>query len=227
MKKIILFSSVFALSLTLAAQNCIQTLPSTVIPKKTNGSQLQAGDAIWICENITFDVTIGPNVVYVEKGGNITISGNDVTVYMKSPGTLTITGDDGFYTVDSSVTVIDNGSNSTVDLCLSADPITFDYSLITGVTDCIDTGTVGITRPKVVHEIQLFPNPVKNVLNVNIPGKVGPSVFRVYSISGNVVLEGVIASSFQQIDMTGLDRGLYFIEIQNESGKISKRLSLE
>lgn len=227
MKKIILFTCGIILSFGLMAQNCLQTIPAGPNVIKVDGNDVGTGGSFWICENITYEIEGDNNLAWIETGGEITISGDMNEVYMKG-GNLTIDGSDGTFLLDSSVVYVDNGTNNTIDFCGGIDPLTYDYQNVTSVMDCIDTATAtGVYVPKKIQEITLYPNPVRNVLNVNVPSKTGPSTYRVYSVSGNVVLNGVIASSSEQLDMSGLERGLYFIEIQNQDGKVSKRISVE
>jgi len=229
MKKLLLFISASLITTWAISQNCETTLPSTVKVKKVNGSHVQDADAIWICENLTFDIVGTDNTVYVEKGGTITITGNNQkTVFVKYPGSLIINSNNNLlFKVDSGVVVTDNGTGNTIDTCFAIKPVIFKYDNITGIIDCIDTSTVGISAIHPKNNIKLYPNPVVSVLNIDIPLDAGFSKYKIYSMSGKVVLTGELIEGTSQIDMTSAKKGLYFIEIENSYGKVSKRISVE
>jgi hypothetical protein len=230
MKKIVLFTSASLLSIMVVAQ-CVHTLPSTVKPKLTNGSHLGTGDAIWICEGVTFDIIGESTTAYIEFDCDITITGdNQTNIFMKGPGDIIINGDNGVFELDSSVQYVDNGTGNTINICYQAtQKQKFKYDNISGVTGCIDTsgsGT-GINHEIKPVEISVYPNPAHDVLNVELKNFSGTSTYAMYSISGQIVLNGSLGTGLDQIDVSSLEKGLYFIEITNVSGKLSKRISVE
>ena len=56
MKKIILSVLIIGTSLASLAQGCVYLIPSFALLKNTDGSHIQSGDVLWICENVTFDI---------------------------------------------------------------------------------------------------------------------------------------------------------------------------
>lgn len=230
MKKLLLAFFGSIISVALVAQSCTHTLPSTVIEKTNDNDWLQTGDALWICEGRDVTFTGDNCIIYLETNSTVTLSGDNHTLYAKSGSTVIVEGDGNSVTTDSAgVTVTDNGTSTTITVCepFQNGPIVFEYDNVDSTSGCITLNPpTGISKEQVVNEIEMFPNPVQNVLNVNMPGK-SSADYNVYSIAGKIVLSGQLAPGTTQIDMSGVNKGLYFIEVQFADGKISKRISVE
>lgn len=228
MKKLLLLTSALVIGVLAVAQ-CVHTLPSTVLVKKTDGQHIGTGDILWICEGRAIEINGESTVAYIEKDGDIWITGdNQTAIYMKAPGALLIDGDNGIFEVDSGVAVTDNGSNNNITICnQSVQTMKFDYQNVTSVTDCIDTTKVGLETVKKPSDVTLYPNPASDILNVTFRQNGGPATYQIYSMSGQVIQTGVLEINPGKIDVSALDKGLYFIEFGNKSGKLSKRFSVE
>lgn len=59
---------------------------------------------------------------------------------------------------------------------------------------------------------QIFPNPAGKLLTVQLQ-KEGTHDYLIYSASGQQVLEGILTGSSQTIDLSLLDKGMYFIKV--------------
>lgn len=57
--------------------------------------------------------------------------------------------------------------------------------------------------------VKLYPNPVKNMLNIEYPD--GASNFKMYDASGKLLVQG----SGTQVDLSDFQKGVYFIKVQN------------
>ncbi len=231
MKKILLFLSASFIVLGAYSQNCETTPPSSVKVRTSDGDHVGSGDALWICENVTFEIVGQSNTVYAESGTSITITGNDQnTIYVKGPSTLTINGNGaGTYIVDDDVTV--NGSaagSASITTCMDPDSVVYNYDNVPATPGCIDTtNTVGINKRIQKEEVKIYPNPASTVINVELSAELVNSEYRIYSISGKIVLQGRLDNNNTQLDITSLEKGLYFVEIENSLGKVSKRISVE
>ncbi|HNA97299.1 MAG TPA: T9SS type A sorting domain-containing protein, partial [Chitinophagaceae bacterium] len=67
---------------------------------------------------------------------------------------------------------------------------------------------------------QLYPNPVSNVLNLDLSYDsrwVGKSA-RIVNISGQTVMQFVISTKIMQLQINKLSPGLYFIAAKREDG---------
>lgn len=81
--------------------------------------------------------------------------------------------------------------------------------------------TVEITE-QVPFEVQLYPNPVQDVLYLKLQAK-GETRYVVVNQMGQVVLEGLITE--QQISVQELSAGVYWVRFWNESGQeLAKKL---
>jgi hypothetical protein len=62
---------------------------------------------------------------------------------------------------------------------------------------------------------QVFPNPTRGRLTVQLPDDVTASI-RVYNAVGQIVMTGSKVSGISEIDLSNLSRGTYIVEIQSE-----------
>ena len=79
-------------------------------------------------------------------------------------------------------------------------------------TDGIDEPTAGV--------FGVYPNPTDGVLNVRLPQCDSPTEYRICNLMGQVLLQGQIADENQQIDVSGLAEGMYFVTVGNFTQKI-------
>ncbi len=68
------------------------------------------------------------------------------------------------------------------------------------------------------HRLSVFPNPTKNLISISAEGVIGideRATYQIFDVNGRVVLMGQIAGVQTQIDVSGLERGVYFISVEN------------
>jgi hypothetical protein len=82
--------------------------------------------------------------------------------------------------------------------------------------------STSIQDTEVAGELRLFPNPAKDFIKVFDKGIKQPSNFKVFDISGSVVLEGELTSSETTIDISELTSGVYFLHSGNTATKAVK-----
>ena len=79
-------------------------------------------------------------------------------------------------------------------------------------------------------EIQVYPNPAKDNATLELNGFSGQaSQFRVLKTTGESVrsfLLQYVDRKTQQLDFTGLDSGVYVIEVQSGKTRMTKRIIL-
>jgi len=64
-----------------------------------------------------------------------------------------------------------------------------------------------------VEQIKFYPNPLtNNELSINIPAK---STIQIYSLNGNLLLEKIMNSGLNKLDVEGLPQGMYMMSIQS------------
>jgi hypothetical protein len=70
-------------------------------------------------------------------------------------------------------------------------------------------------------ELRAFPNPLSSTLNVRVSED---GTFRVLDISGRVVNSGLLRSGINKIDVSDLSTGLYFLEADFGTEKLTRKL---
>jgi len=86
--------------------------------------------------------------------------------------------------------------------------------------------TVGNTCPTALEDVVVgapffYPNPVQNTLYFKLTGNINRLIVR--NLVGQVVFDNQVNSTYQ-LDMTRLNSGLYFLQIENELGTISGKV---
>ena len=93
-----------------------------------------------------------------------------------------------------------------------------DYVIITA-------GVVESVEKEMLKNIQIFPNPTSDKLNIHldlIMNKV-----TVYSVTGQLIENININTTNYQLDVSEYDPGIYMIQIETEKGRIIKSISVE
>ena len=94
-----------------------------------------------------------------------------------------------------------------------------DANNCTAVFEYVVDVVNGISTPDQAKGIRLFPNPASRSLNLLVPASVEtPLLFQLYDLSGRLVLEAQLRTHEAVIDISLLDGGLYFYEI-NAAGE--------
>jgi gluconolactonase len=63
--------------------------------------------------------------------------------------------------------------------------------------------------------VEIYPNPVQNVLHINLTGKAG--TLEAFDISGKSVLQNEIHENNSSIDVSGLENGIYFVKVSSDN----------
>ena len=80
----------------------------------------------------------------------------------------------------------------------------------------------GIDEPVSVQElgIQLYPNPAANLLHVQVEGlSSGMKQFQVFDMTGRTLQSGQFNASVHSLNVSGLDSGIYLLELRDELGR--------
>jgi hypothetical protein len=76
-------------------------------------------------------------------------------------------------------------------------------------------------------EIKVYPNPTNNVLFVETRLIASlPAKYIITNVTGQTLLSGHITDETQQIDVTGLAEGMYFVRIQGDEGTVTKKFTV-
>jgi Zn-dependent metalloprotease len=149
----------------------------------------------------------------------------------------TVTMNSTAFTATTKFKITNNGQNTT-------DKIYFDAFTVKGRTGTTGTGNVvtlaAAIKPTVAAQslsgkseveesikatngdITLYPNPVRNTLNIQTREKL--NVMKIYSSGGILVRSVRDISENYSFDVSGLDRGVYIIELITEKGTFRKKI---
>jgi hypothetical protein len=94
------------------------------------------------------------------------------------------------------------------------------YAVIVTKNGCIDTSSCPITTSsgKTIHEdiiTRIYPNPVRDLVSVVIDEAYVGSHIQFVDLMGRSVLEARLLSKFNQIELTQIPAGLYFLVTTN------------
>lgn len=165
--------------------------------------------ALTVCKNEPFDLLSG-------LGGNVDLGG---TWYDPSNNALPSS-------------MIDHAS---------AFPGSFNYDYITGNGVCPDdTANVVVTvsascdyfgiEEAVFADVQVYPNPSTGVIFVETTINTGAFDYLVTDANGRVVAQannGIKAAATSTIDLTGVERGIYFVKLSNASADKVYRIVIQ
>ena len=93
------------------------------------------------------------------------------------------------------------------------------------VLTIVDDLGVGIETINLADAVQIFPNPVRNELNIAADNNltiIGASIF---NVSGQMIQSA--ANPGHQIDVSSLPQGIYFIRIETDQGTVTKHFVKE
>lgn len=102
-----------------------------------------------------------------------------------------------------------NGANSATQcytLRVALGTATRDNELITGVSK---------------QKVDIYPNPARNVVQVNLTGFDGKSEVTVYDINGKAVLRQQVSTVKSTLNISGLSSGIYLVSVRNNGKEIN------
>lgn len=70
-----------------------------------------------------------------------------------------------------------------------------------------------VINNKVFSEFSVYPNPVTDVVNIRITGDKKGEVFSIVNLAGKQVLTGKLEDEINSFDLSGLNSGLYFVQL--------------
>jgi hypothetical protein len=99
----------------------------------------------------------------------------------------------------------------------------YGYSGANSATSCytlkvqLGTATRGtdLITTSDVQKVDVFPNPVTNIVNVNLTGFTGKSDLSLFDVNGRVVLHREVSDVNSQLDISALPAGIYMMRIKN------------
>ena len=126
---------------------------------------------------------------------------------------------------------VNNPINYTLNVIVyrSVDFSYWDYNSITDTatlpftTPLTDTVYLGIEEfEEVTNQITVFPNPVKDFLNIKVTGSLDIKNIEIYNMLGKQIKS--YSNSFGRIDVSGLSNGMYFLKLNTNKGVLQKNI---
>ena len=71
---------------------------------------------------------------------------------------------------------------------------------------------------------KVFPNPVSNILNIQIPTSAEPTNLKIYNVLGKLVLEKNIIQSETKLDLSSMASGVYMMSFESNKGSKTFKL---
>lgn len=98
----------------------------------------------------------------------------------------------------------------------------YGYNGANSATTCytlrVQLGTASRTTDPGTSDVQkvlVFPNPAKNVVNINLADFKGKSEVSLFDVNGRVILRREVSATSTQLDISALPAGVYMIRIKN------------
>jgi hypothetical protein len=173
----------------------------------TNGNQAICCGGGSVTLSATMHATTCPcnNYDYTWSPG-VGLSGTTGSAVVASPSTTT------HYTVCGTAYT---GTCSTI-CCTACAVITVSVSNVC----CRITGIKELAGPS---EIQVFPNPAKNVLNIELDQKSDETTVALYDIAGKMVMEKKVTEKSFSINTQPYARGIYLLKVYDSNKQIAIR----
>jgi PKD repeat protein len=108
-----------------------------------------------------------------------------------------------------------------------------DYTVVISLTAPISPIIIaaedvsGTGSAPVVLEMNIFPNPAKDVINIDLAGNTGKVSIIIYNALGNILKYEEITGERKVIDMSGFEPGMYFIRAEDGNRQALRKLILE
>jgi len=165
-----------------------RTNGSTIVDAYSNGNALPAQDASQDWDLVSNTVS-GSNRTIVATRANNTGDSND-HIFNASAGSLSV-----IYAKGSSTNYAYHGGNR-------------------GFTTL--SVTLGISENKLLS-FEMYPNPVSDVLNIQLPTGTDKAEVGVYDYTGRLVSTKTISSNNSTLDVQNISKGIYIIRVTTNS----------
>jgi len=93
-----------------------------------------------------------------------------------------------------------------------------DTFAVTVVTPCDSGHTAGIAVPRPVQDVNLYPNPVADMLTITTPGQTNYSSCSIVNVLGQALIRQPINGAQTNVNVTSLPAGVYYLLLNNDNG---------
>ena len=80
---------------------------------------------------------------------------------------------------------------------------------------------------EVNNEITIYPNPTNDRLNISLSQQSSSTTIQLFDITGRIVKNVNTLNNINQIDVSDLCNGLYFINISNQEINVSRKIIID
>ena len=175
-------------NLDMGGTDVFRTNGSTIVDAYSSGNALPAQDTSQDW-NLVSNTVSGSNRTIVATRANNTGDSND-HVFSASAGSLSV-----IYAKGSSTSYAYHGGNR-------------------GFTTL--SVTLGISENKLLS-FEMYPNPVSDVLNIQLPSGTDKAEVGVYDYTGRLVSTKTISSNNSTLDVQNISKGIYIIRVTTNS----------
>jgi hypothetical protein len=84
--------------------------------------------------------------------------------------------------------------------------------------------TLGLETNQLENKIRIFPNPASDIINVNFFNTIPKAKVIIFNISGKLILLKEIDDNFNQINISELSKGIYFMKIETNETTVTKKV---
>lgn len=88
-------------------------------------------------------------------------------------------------------------------------------------SSCISTFTIGVEENKASNAVfSIYPNPTKGFINFELTKEMIGQNLRILNINGQVVFESILTESQTTLDLSHLEKGIYFVNFNMQMKKL-------
>jgi hypothetical protein len=196
-----------------------------------NGNGNNSGDVIYkslnaVSEFIPAPAVVAVNPTHAEQGwqGTVTITGEHTSWLNGVFDVFLINHDNGAEELDVSNIMVINDTELTVDVSIATNQLTGLYDVQVSAAVLENAFTVDLINSVgddlLADKIKIYPNPAVGYLDVDLPQQ---SVIKVFDLTGRQVIEMNNTSVKEKVNVSSLESGIYFILVENEGQKVTKK----
>ncbi|MFC0605625.1 T9SS type A sorting domain-containing protein [Winogradskyella pulchriflava] len=86
---------------------------------------------------------------------------------------------------------------------------------------------LGLDEYTLEDYINIYPNPAKSVLNINISGVNEDLDYQIYNTVGQIILKGSFKTQYNKIDLSQYQSGVYFVKLSSNRQSITRKVVKE
>ncbi len=101
-----------------------------------------------------------------------------------------------------------------------------DTTAVTNVNFVVSEGDQSITDINNRQELQAqtYPNPVNSYLNIRIDDRARGAAYRLYDITGHLIMSGKLENRVNRLDLGTLQKGIYLLNMRSNDKVVTRRI---